>query len=134
MTRHLGQRVLHPPAHDLVDLGVHAFQGTRYTVAGEVPKAIGNHHAAIAPYGLFRTADSPVQVAVGSESLWPKFARVAGLDNSGVLAQEQIEDRRFQGEPSMPSAMRGKRHICLDLSRPATPLIATTPPGTAEVS
>jgi crotonobetainyl-CoA:carnitine CoA-transferase CaiB-like acyl-CoA transferase len=28
-----------------------------------------------------------------------------------------IEDRRFEGEPSMPSAMRGKRHICLDLSR-----------------
>jgi len=61
-------------------VGAHAFQGTRYTVAGEVPRAIGNHHAAIAPYGLFRTADSPVQVAVGSESLWPKFARVAGLD------------------------------------------------------
>ena len=28
-----------------------------------------------------------------------------------------IEDRRFEGEPSMPSAMRGKRHMCLDLSR-----------------
>jgi crotonobetainyl-CoA:carnitine CoA-transferase CaiB-like acyl-CoA transferase len=61
-------------------VGVHAFQGTRYTVAGEVPTAIGNHHAAIAPYGLFRTADAPVQVAVGSESLWQRFAPVAGLD------------------------------------------------------
>lgn len=61
-------------------VGAHAFQGTRYTVAGEVPRAIGNHHASIAPYGLFHTADSPVQVAVGSESLWPKFAQVAGLD------------------------------------------------------
>jgi crotonobetainyl-CoA:carnitine CoA-transferase CaiB-like acyl-CoA transferase len=29
-----------------------------------------------------------------------------------------IEDRRYQGEPSMPSAMRGKRHACLDLKRP----------------
>jgi crotonobetainyl-CoA:carnitine CoA-transferase CaiB-like acyl-CoA transferase len=29
-----------------------------------------------------------------------------------------IEDRRFQGEPSMPSTMRGKRHVCLDLKRP----------------
>ncbi|MDQ3432054.1 MAG: CoA transferase, partial [Actinomycetota bacterium] len=25
-------------------VGVHAFQGTRYTVAGEVPRAQGNHH------------------------------------------------------------------------------------------
>ena len=61
-------------------VGVHAFQGTRYTVAKEVPKAIGNHHASIAPYGLFRTADAPVQVAVGSEGLWQRFAPVADLD------------------------------------------------------
>jgi crotonobetainyl-CoA:carnitine CoA-transferase CaiB-like acyl-CoA transferase len=30
-----------------------------------------------------------------------------------------IEDRRFQGEPSMASAMRGKRHACLDLKQEA---------------
>jgi crotonobetainyl-CoA:carnitine CoA-transferase CaiB-like acyl-CoA transferase len=29
-----------------------------------------------------------------------------------------VEDRRFEGEPSMPSTMRGKRHACLDLKRP----------------
>jgi crotonobetainyl-CoA:carnitine CoA-transferase CaiB-like acyl-CoA transferase len=29
-----------------------------------------------------------------------------------------IEDRRFAGEPSMPSTMRGKRHVALDLKRP----------------
>jgi crotonobetainyl-CoA:carnitine CoA-transferase CaiB-like acyl-CoA transferase len=61
-------------------IGVHAFQGTRYTVAKDVPKAIGNHHPAISPYGLFHTADAPVQVAVGSESLWKRFAPVARLD------------------------------------------------------
>jgi crotonobetainyl-CoA:carnitine CoA-transferase CaiB-like acyl-CoA transferase len=61
-------------------VGVHAFQGTRYTVGGDVPVAIGNHHAAIAPYGLFRTADAPVQVAVGSEGLWRRFAPVAEVD------------------------------------------------------
>jgi crotonobetainyl-CoA:carnitine CoA-transferase CaiB-like acyl-CoA transferase len=61
-------------------VGVHAFQGTRYTVAGDVPRAIGNHHAAIAPYGLFHTATAPVQVAVGSEGLWKRFAPVAGID------------------------------------------------------
>lgn len=61
-------------------VGVHAFQGTRYTVAGEVPTASGNHHAAIAPYGLFRTADAAVQLAVGSESLWRRFAPLVGLE------------------------------------------------------
>ena len=28
-----------------------------------------------------------------------------------------VEDRRYHGEPSMPSTMRGKRHVSLDLKR-----------------
>jgi len=67
-------------------VGVLSYQGSRYTVAGDVPRAIGNHHAAIAPYGLFRTADAPVQLAVGSEGLWRRFAPVADLE---------VEDPRF---------------------------------------
>ena len=60
--------------------GVHAFQGTRWTVAGEVGRAQGNHHPSIAPYGLFRCRDGAVQIAVGSEALWQKFCRAFGLD------------------------------------------------------
>src|SRR4051794_24168344 len=36
-------------------IGVHAFQGTRWTVAGEVPGLAGDHHPSIAPYGMFAT-------------------------------------------------------------------------------
>ncbi|WP_116950772.1 CaiB/BaiF CoA transferase family protein [Jiangella endophytica] len=61
-------------------VGVHAFQGTRWTVAGEVPHAIGNHHPSIAPYGLFNAADGALQVAVGNDASWRAFAVVAGLD------------------------------------------------------
>lgn len=61
-------------------VGVHAFQGTRWTVAHEVPTGEGNHHPSIAPYGLFHTADAPIQIAVGSEALWRAFAPLAGLD------------------------------------------------------
>jgi crotonobetainyl-CoA:carnitine CoA-transferase CaiB-like acyl-CoA transferase len=61
-------------------VGVHAFQGTRYTVAGEVPRAEGNHHPSICPYGLFHCADGAVQIAVGSEGLWRRFAPEFGLD------------------------------------------------------
>ncbi len=59
-------------------VGVHAFQGTRWTVAGEVGRAQGNHHASIAPYGLFHCADGTVQIALGSENLWRRFC--AGFD------------------------------------------------------
>ena len=61
-------------------VGVHAFQGTRWTVAGQVGHAQGNHHAAIAPYGLFHCADGTVQIAVGSEGLWRRFCKAFDLD------------------------------------------------------
>ncbi len=61
-------------------VGVHAFQGTRFTVAGEVPRASGNHHPSIAPYGLFHCKDGFMQMAVGSESLWRLFASAFELD------------------------------------------------------
>lgn len=61
-------------------VGVHAFQGTRWTVAGELGRAQGNHHPSIAPYGLFRCADGAVQIAVGSENLWGALCAGLGLD------------------------------------------------------
>jgi formyl-CoA transferase len=61
-------------------VGVHAYQGTMWTVAHQVPQAIGNHHPSISPYGLFHTADSPVQIACGSEGLWRAFAPIVALD------------------------------------------------------
>jgi formyl-CoA transferase len=60
-------------------VGVHAFQGTRYTVTGEVPYGQGNHHPSICPYGLFGCADGMVQIAVGSESLWRRLATAFDL-------------------------------------------------------
>lgn len=61
-------------------VGVHAFQGTRYTVAGEVGRAQGNHHPSVAPYGLFATGDGAVQLAVGSENLWRALCSVISLE------------------------------------------------------
>lgn len=64
-------------------VGVHAFQGTRWTVAGQVGRSAGNHHPSIAPYGLFHCRDGSVQIAVGSEGLWQRLCTAFGLDASG---------------------------------------------------
>jgi crotonobetainyl-CoA:carnitine CoA-transferase CaiB-like acyl-CoA transferase len=61
-------------------VGVHAFQGTRWTVAGEVPGLAGDHHPAIAPYGMFETGTAPIQIACGSENLWRAFCGEFGLE------------------------------------------------------
>ncbi len=77
-------------------VGVHAFQGTRWLLGGEVPGIAGAHHPAIAPYGLFATASSPLQVAVGSENLWQKFAAAVGLaadDPRFVTNRERVAHR-----------------------------------------
>jgi crotonobetainyl-CoA:carnitine CoA-transferase CaiB-like acyl-CoA transferase len=67
-------------------VGIHAFQGTRWTVAGEVPEPVGNHHPAIAPYGLFRGEDAFLQICVGSANQWQAFAPLVGLE---------ADDQRF---------------------------------------
>jgi len=65
-------------------VGVHAFQGTKWTVAGQVGEAAGNHHPSICPYGLFETADGAVQIAVGSEGLWKRFCDGFGFDSDAA--------------------------------------------------
>ncbi len=72
-------------------VAVHSFQGTRWTVAGQVPRAQGNHHPSIAPYGLFRTGDGAVQVACGSEPLWRAFCAAVGMDPdaAGLATNEE---------------------------------------------
>jgi crotonobetainyl-CoA:carnitine CoA-transferase CaiB-like acyl-CoA transferase len=77
-------------------VGVHAFQGTRYTVAGEVGKAQGNHHPSITPYGLFECKDGMLQIACGSEGLWVKLATAFGIDPAGegmATNRERVANR-----------------------------------------
>lgn len=61
-------------------VGVHAFQGTRWLVAGEVPEPMGNRHPTVSPYGAFRCSDGIVQIAVGSSGIWERFAGLVGID------------------------------------------------------
>ena len=91
-------------------VGVHAFQGTRYTVAGEVGRAQGNHHPSICPYGLFHCADGAVQLSVGSEGLWRRLCAGFGLDpdadglatNADRVAQPRPGDRAARGRLRRP--------------------------------
>lgn len=61
-------------------VAVHAYQGTRWTLGGDVPGLEGNQHPTIAPYGAFTCADGWANIAVGSEGLWRRFAPLVGID------------------------------------------------------
>jgi len=95
------------------------FQGTRFTVAGEVPGPTGNHHAAIAPYGTFRCADGLVQIAVASERLWQAFRAYAGLsaeDPRWATPASRLTNRQaLTGEIELAFAARTRETIVSDL-------------------
>jgi crotonobetainyl-CoA:carnitine CoA-transferase CaiB-like acyl-CoA transferase len=61
-------------------VGIHTFQGTRWLIAGEVPHPEGNRHPTIAPYGAYECSDGEINIAVGSEGLWRRFAPLVNLD------------------------------------------------------
>ena len=61
-------------------VGIHAFHGAGWLTAGVEPRRTGNRHPSIAPYGTFQCQDAKMVIAVGSESLWRRFAAVVGLD------------------------------------------------------
>ena len=82
-------------------VGVHAFQGTRWTVAHEVPRASGNHHPAIAPYGLFHTGDGPIQIACGTDGQWRALAALLGIDDPRFATNRE----RVAHHPDLVAAM-----------------------------
>jgi formyl-CoA transferase len=67
-------------------VAIHTFQGTRYLIADEVPGPEGNKHPIVTPYGTFPCADGIIQIAVGNDAIWRRFADLVGLD---------AEDPRF---------------------------------------
>ena len=91
-------------------VAVHTFQGTRWLLAGEVPSPSGNRHPLIAPYGTYPCEDGSLNIAVGSEGLWQRFAPLVDLDpgdarfKTNDLRVAQVEEL----EAAMHSALRTK--------------------------
>lgn len=114
-------------------VSAHTFQGTKWTVGGQVAQRSGNHHPQIAPYGSFRCGDGYVQIAVGSEAIWAKFAPVAGLsaDDPGspstgtglptATRSSPLSKRTSPTAPGPKSSPPSKQPVCLrDRSAPST--------------
>lgn len=71
--------------------------GSNYLNAGVEPQKLGNAHASIVPYQVFRARDKHLIIAVGSEALWQRFVRV--LDAETTLgADERFATNRLRNE------------------------------------
>jgi crotonobetainyl-CoA:carnitine CoA-transferase CaiB-like acyl-CoA transferase len=61
-------------------VAIHTFQGTRWLLAGEVPEPSGNRHPTVSPYGAFAASDGIVQIAIGNDAIWERFAPLVDID------------------------------------------------------
>ncbi|MFA1822089.1 CaiB/BaiF CoA transferase family protein [Virgibacillus oceani] len=66
--------------------------GSNYLMSGEIPQALGNHHANIVPYQTFITADGEMVIAVGNDN---QFSMLCKLIGKPALAA----DPRFKTNP-----------------------------------
>ena len=64
------------------------FQAGKHFESEERPSPQGNHHAKVAPYGTYRTKDSHLNIAAGSQVMWERLAKV-------LHREDLIQDSRF---------------------------------------
>jgi len=60
-------------------VGLMSVQAQRYLSLGEVPGLAGNTHPVIAPYGVFETADGPLNIAPATAEMWKRLCDVLEL-------------------------------------------------------
>jgi len=103
-----GQKVMSSLLGSII--GIHSFQGTRWLIAGEVPHPDGNRHPTIAPYGAYECSDGEINIAVGSEGLWRRFAPLVNLnpDDERFATNGQriarVEELEREMAPALTSA------------------------------
>jgi formyl-CoA transferase len=68
------------------------YQAGRYFATDTAPGRIGNRHASIAPYEMFKTSDGYVNVAAANEPMWQRFCTALDLP-------ELLADPRFATNP-----------------------------------
>lgn len=60
-------------------INVMTFQAQRFLSSGEVASPEGNDHPMLAPYGVFATADVPINICVGTDKQWQALCAQTGL-------------------------------------------------------
>src|SRR5271155_3916132 len=60
-----------------------------YFETGKTPGPAGNNHPLSSPYGVFKAADRPFNIACGSEAMWKKF--VKAIARPGLADDERFK-------------------------------------------
>jgi len=88
-----GQRVETSLLASLV--GLLSVQGQRYLSLEDVPQPTGNVHPVIAPYGVFETADGPLNLAPATQDMWLRLCDLLELPEAPADARYKTNADRM---------------------------------------
>lgn len=74
-------------------LGWAPIMASEYFATGQRPPRLGNRHANIVPYQVFKAHDKHIIIAVGTQALWARFCEVTRLGD------QVRDDPRFAANP-----------------------------------
>ena len=89
-------------------------QGSAYTIAGVVPKRLGNQHPSISPYEVYATGDGELVLAVGNDRQFAALCEVIGA--ADLPADPRFATNSARVENRKPLGAELERHLA---ARPA---------------
>lgn len=109
----LGRSTGHPVARvstSLLEtaLNLSVFQGQRALSLGEDPQPQGNDHPTIAPYGTFRTATDPLNIAVGNDKQWQAFCALLDIQDAATDPRFATGARRSSNRDALKSLIESR--------------------------
>lgn len=81
------------------------FQAGIYFATGQSPQRMGNDHPLITPYETFQTADGYINIAVGNDAQFRRFARALGRDELAADERFATASRRIENRSALGSTL-----------------------------
>jgi crotonobetainyl-CoA:carnitine CoA-transferase CaiB-like acyl-CoA transferase len=82
-------------------LAVLTFQGQQYLSLGEVPEPAGNDHPVTVPYGVFPTADHPINLAAATDGQWHGLCELIGAPELATDDRFATPRKRFENKRAL---------------------------------
>jgi crotonobetainyl-CoA:carnitine CoA-transferase CaiB-like acyl-CoA transferase len=76
-------------------------QGSAYTIAGVVPKRLGNQHPSISPYEVYATGDGELVLAVGNDRQFAALCEVIGAPDLAADPRFATNPKRVENRKSL---------------------------------
>lgn len=112
-------------------VGLLSVHGQRYLSLGDIPRRTGNAHSVIAPYGVFETADGPLNLAPITSDMWLRLCQLLDLPALPDDARFATNEARVAHRDELKSLLearlktRGKREwteLFIGAGLPAGPI------------